>query len=142
MKKITSSFLAIILMVCSALPCHATINASRYFTEYILGMRAEGNQQMLVSFSVLGTGKMDKIGAYSIRIEEEISPDHWIETFTVYGSDDPDTFFSENVMDHDGYFYFTGLPEVKYRAVMVGYAENADGYEYSRETTCTPKVCK
>ncbi len=142
MKKTASFLLAIVLMVSSALPCFAATNASAFFTGYILGLRAEGNCQMSVSFSVLGTGKMYKIGAFSIRIEEEVSPDHWIETFTVYGSSDPDTFYSENAMDHDGTYYFTGLPDVTYRAVMVGYARNENGYGYSRETTSPPKVCK
>lgn len=142
MKKTASFFLAIALMVSSALPCFAATNASKFFTGYIMCLRAEGKGQMSLSFSVLGTGEMYKIGAFSIRIEEEVFPDEWIETFTVYGSSDPETFYSENTIDHDGTYYFTGLYDVNYRAVMVGYARNENGYEYSREITCTPEVCK
>lgn len=85
---------------------------------------------------------MDKIGAYSIRIEENIGDDDWIETFTVYGDDYPDDFYTYDHTDHTGEYFFYGIPGVEYRAVMVSYAENSTGHEYSREITCTPKICK
>lgn len=97
---------------------------------------------MAVSFGVFGTDTMDKIGVYSLRIESEIAPNKWIEEFTVYGSGDPDTFYAMDTIQHGGDFYFDGMPGVKYRAVMVAYAKNASGYEYSKEMACTGRYCE
>lgn len=81
-------------------------------------------------------------GVYSLRIESEIAPNKWIEEFTVYGSSDPDTFYAMDTIQHGGDFYFDGMPGVKYRAVMVAYAKNASGYEYSKEMACTGRYCE
>lgn len=143
MKKIISAILAFVMLCSVPLTCAAAdTRASTRITGYILGVSSQGNSEMVVSFSVLGKRTMDKIGAYSIRIEEEVGTDKWITTFTKYGSSDPKTFYTENEMDHSGYFFFTGTPGVKYRAVMVAYAEDSTGYEYSREVPCDGKVCK
>lgn len=115
--------------------------ASRFFDGYALTVVAEGNRVMRVGFGVYGTGTMSKIGAYSIRIEEEVSPGKWIETSTVYGSSDPTLYYGTNCMDHEGDFTFKGMVNVKYRAVLVAYAKNSSGSEYSDEFTCTGKVC-
>lgn len=135
--------LAAVMLLCSSATCIAAeARASHYFDGYVLGLSAKGNCTMAVSFSVLGTGTMDQIGAYSIRIEEETTKDVWITSFTAYGDDDPDTFYTYNFCDHSGSFTFIGVPNVKYRAVMVAYAKNASGHEYSDEFVCTGKVCK
>ncbi len=142
-KRITSALLAVTLLLSASLPCYAAEpRASRYFDGYVLAMSAPGNSQMTVSFSVLGMGTMDKIGAYYIRIEEEISTDNWITTFTAYGDNNPSKFYSFNAHDHGGSYTFTGFPGVKYRAVMKAYASNSSGSEYSSEITCGGKVCK
>jgi len=116
--------------------------ASTYFNGYLIGMSAKGNGRMSVAFSIFGRDTMDQIGAYSIQIQEDVGSDDWIETFTVYGSSDTETFYSYNEMDHTGEYFFNAIPGVRYRAVMVAYAENSTGHEYSREIDCTPRVCK
>lgn len=143
MKKKVTALFAAVLVLFSSLSCYAVeARASRYFDGYILAMTAQGNNQMAVSFSVFGMGEMDKIGAYYIRIEEEIATDEWIKTFTAYGDKMPDKFYSYNAYDHTGSYTFTGVPGVKYRAVMKAYAEDENGSEYSKEFTCTGRVCK
>ena len=143
MKKRVIAFCTALLLICGTLTCGAAeMRASHYFDGYILGMAARGNGKMIVQFTVMGTGQMDQIGAYSVRVEEEITEGTWITSFTAYGDDDPDTFYTYNDCDHTGEFSFTGMPGVKYRAVLVGYAKNKSGEEYSREITCTGKVCK
>jgi len=47
-----------------------------------------------------------------------------------------------DTIQHGGDFYFDGMPGVKYRAVMVAYAKNASGYEYSKEMACTGRYCE
>lgn len=142
-KRIVPALLSLMLMLSVAIPCYAVQpRASRYFDGYILGISTPGNYQVAVSFSVLGMSKMDKIGVYYLRIEEEYGNDNWAETFTAYGSSDPDKFYSYNAYDHTGGYTFTGVPGVKYRAVMKAYASNSSGYEYSDEFACTGKVCK
>lgn len=142
-KRIISILFAIMLTLSATITCYAVeARASQYFDGYLLAMSAPGNSQMSVSFTVYGMSKMDKIGAYYIRIEEEISTDNWITTFTAYGNTDPTRFYSTNAYEHTGSYTFTGVPGVKYRAVMKSYAKNSNGYEYSDEFTCTGKVCK
>lgn len=143
MKKMVSSFLAVVLVLCSTVSCYAVEErASKYFDGYILAMSAQANNQMTVSFTVYGMSKMDQIGAYYIRIEEEVATDKWVTTFTAYGDRDPDTFYSYNAYEHGGDYTFTGVPGVKYRAVMKAYASNSSGSEYSSEITCSGRVCK
>lgn len=143
MKKRIISALAAFMLICSTVTCYAAeARASRYFDGYLLGIYAEGNAQMSVSFSVFGTGTMDQIGAYSIRVEEQLSQNNWITSFTAYGDDDPDTFYTYDFCDHTGEFTFYGTPGITYRAVLVAYAENKNGSEYSKEIYCTGKVCK
>jgi len=142
-KRTISVLLAVMLMLSTSLSCFAAeARASNYFDSYLLGIVPAGNNQMTVSFSVFGMSKMDQIGAYYIRIEEEISTDKWITTFTAYGDKNPSKFYSYNAYDHGGDYTFTGVPGVKYRAVMKAYASNSSGSEYSEEFTCTGKVCR
>lgn len=142
-KKFISALLAVTLLLSVSLPCYAVeARASKYFDGYILGIAAQGNAQMTVSFSVLGMSKMDQIGAYYIRIEEEISTDKWITTFTAYGDKNPSKFYSYNAYDHGADYTFTGVPGVKYRAVLKAYAKDKNGSEYSDEIVGNGKVCK
>ena len=142
-KRIISALFAVILTLSAVAPCYAVeARASRYFDGYVIGMTPKGNGQMTVSSSVLGTGKMDKSGAYYIRIEEEYATDKWFSVFTAYGDKDPDTFYSYNAYDHGGDYTFTGMPGAKYRAVMKAYASNSEGYEYSGEIYGGGKFCK
>lgn len=142
-KKLISALFAVMLLLSAILPCYAVeARASEYFDGYIIAMSAPGNAQMTVSFSVLGMSKMDQIGAYYIRIEEEYATDKWAKTFTVYGSTNPDKFYSYNAYDHGGSYTFTGVPGVKYRAVLKAYAKDKNGSEYSDEIVGNGKVCK
>lgn len=143
MKKMVSSFLAFVLVLCGTVSCYAVEDrASKYFDGYLLAISAQGDNQMTVSFTVYGMSKMDQIGAYSIRIEEEVSDGKWITSFTAYGDKDPNNFYSYNAYEHGGDYSFTGVPGVKYRAVMKAYASNSSGSEYSSEIACSGKVCK
>ena len=49
---------------------------------------------------------------------------------------------NNNAYEHGGDYTFTGVPGVKYRAVMKAYASNSSGSEYSSEIACSGKVCK
>lgn len=139
------SLVLLFAMILSAVPANAVEvkepRASAYFDAYAMSIVPEGNGRMAVSFAVYGTGRMNKIGVYSLRIETEFAPDKWVEEFTVYGEDHATDFFSENIYEHIGGYYFTGIPGLKYRAVLVAYAEDASGSEYSREISCTGKYC-
>lgn len=142
MKKKIVAVIAAVLLLCSTISCMAAENASHYFDGYALGLSAQGNGIMAVSFSVYGTDVMDQIGAYSIEVEEEIGKDIWTTSFIAYGDKDPDKFYTYDFCDHTGSFTFYGFPGVRYRATMISYACNSDGEEYSREFTCTARECK
>ena len=137
-KRLGTVLLLALFVISSMMPTSAATaeiwneaRASHYFDAYMLGISAKGGGEMAVSF-----------GVYSLRIESEIAPNKWIEEFTVYGSSDPDTFYAMDTIQHGGDFYFDGMPGVKYRAVMVAYAKNASGYEYSKEMACTGRYCE
>ena len=125
MKKRVMTILLCLLFLFSNLACASAAStrleerASQYFDVYMLGVSANGDGEMNVTFGVFCSGVMDKVGVYSLRIESEISPGIWVEEFTVYGSDDPDLFYDTDTIQHGGDFYFDGIPGVKYRAVMV-----------------------
>lgn len=145
MKKKLCSLVLLFAMILSAVPANAVEvkepRASAYFDGYAMVIGPLGNGKMNVSFAVYGTGHMDKIGVYSLRIETEFAPEKWVEEFTVYGEDHVTDFFSEDIYEHVGSYTFTGIPGLKYRAVLVAYAEDASGSEYSREISCTGKYC-
>ena len=141
MKKMISAFLAVV-MLCGSLTCSAVEpRASKYFDVLSVTVTPQGGNKMAVSYSVGATGTMTKLGAYSIRIEEEISSSTWVTSFTAYGSKDP-SFYSYNSFNHAGSYTFTGIPGVKYRAVLVAYASNSSGSEYSDEIVSAGKVCR
>jgi len=148
MKKRVMTTLLCLFFIFSNLACASAAStrieerASKYFDAYMLGVSANGDGEMDVTFGVFCSGVMDKVGVYSLRIESEVSPGNWVEEFTVYGSDDPDLFYDTDTIQHGGDFYFDGIPGVKYRAVMVAYATDAAGEEYSREVTCTGRYCE
>lgn len=141
MKKMISAFLAVV-MLCGSLTCSAVEpRASRYFSILTAVITPQGGNKMAVSYSVTATGSMTKLGAYSIRLEEEIDEDVWVTSTTAYGSKNP-SFYSYNSVSHDGTYTFTGIPGVKYRAVLVAYASNSSGSEYSNEIVSSGKVCR
>ncbi len=141
MKKMISAFLAVV-MLCGSLTCSAVEpRASRYFSILTAVITPQGGNKMAVSYSVTATGSMTKLGAYSIRLEEEVGNDNWITSTTVYGSKNP-SFYAYDTVSHAGSYTFTGIPGVKYRAVLVAYASNSSGSEYSNEIVSSGKVCR
>ena len=148
MKKRVMTTLLCLFFIFSNLACASAAStrieerASKYFDAYMLGVSANGDGEMDVTFGVFCSGVMDKVGVYSLRIESEVSPGNWVEEFTVYGSDDPGLFYDTDTIQHGVDFSFDGIPVVKYLAVMVAYATDAAGEEYSREITCTGRYCK
>ena len=81
--------LVVILSVPSSF---AATHASTCLSSYAVGLYAEGNGEMDVEFEILGTNIMDKVGVYSLLIEEEVLPDVWVFHSIVYGEDNESTF--------------------------------------------------
>ena len=75
--------------------------ASLVLDSYFIGLYPEEKEVMEVEFMIYGTDYMDKIGAYSLFIEEEILPDTWVLFDMVYFDFDDERYFSNDSFFHD-----------------------------------------
>lgn len=129
MKKRLLSILLIMVMSLSigggSLLAWIGVQSSTHLNTYSIYLGATGNNKMTVSFSVLGTGQMTKIGAQKILIEKQTGSS-WVTVATYHGSTNP-AFYRSNAYSHAYEFSFTGSPGVTYRATLTAYAENSSG---------------
>lgn len=144
-KKFISLLLIFTLMIGMSTAFASTEpepKASYYLDSYMVLLTPDGDGEMTVSFAVFANDRMDKIGINSITLEEEWTPDDWTRYTRVYGSSDPDVFYSTKSAQHVGEYTFTNLlPGVRYRATIVVYAGDSTGSD-TGTITSTPKVCK
>ncbi len=96
---------------------------------------------MVVTYGVYGTKTMDKIGAYSLKIEMETSADKWVSIATMYGDDYPDEMYSMDSLFHENSYTFYGAPGSRYRATLVAYAALGSGDD-TGEIVSAARVCK
>lgn len=113
--------------------------ASNYLDSYAIVLVAKGSSKMTISYTVGGTGVMDKIGVQKLTIQEKTGS-AWSDYLVYTGGGNQD-FYGYNKTDHTGDVSFYGTPGKYYRAIMVVYAEKNGGYD-TGTITCTEKVCK
>lgn len=101
--------------------------ASLYLSSYSVDLLAVGNGQMAVEMDVTATGYMNKIGVYSLYIEQKING-IWQEYDTVYGILHSD-FYEYNDYSYLGEYYFNGVSGRQYRVTMTAYASNNTGWD-------------
>lgn len=70
-KRIITSLLVIVMMVCAAAPAFA--RASANLDDYYVDLYAAGNGEMSVAVVVNGVSVQDKIGVSRIDIEKKIA---------------------------------------------------------------------
>ena len=141
-KKSIAAIIALILSLNTSV-AFATANtrdASPVLSSYSIGLYAEGNSVMDIDFTIYGTDYMDKIGAYSLLIEEEILPDVWVLYEMLYFDFDDERYFSNDNFFHEGTYTFVGFEGNRYRATLTAYAE-LDGVSDTGEVTSPARLC-
>lgn len=141
-KKWTSLILTVLLLTCIMAPSAlAASKASYYLDSYAIALQASSGGKMVVTYGVYGTKTMDKIGAYSLKIEMETSADKWVSIATMYGDDYPDEMYSMDSLFHENSYTFYGAPGSRYRATLVAYAALGSGDD-TGEIVSAARVCK
>ena len=116
--------------------------ASSYLDRYGVSLIAAGDGQMAIDMSVDGVSKMSKIGVLEVYIEEKnTSTSSWHEYDTLYGMDDPDTFYDYNSYDYLRTNYFDGVVGRYYRVTITAHAVNSSGSDHGDVTSYTVR-CK
>lgn len=119
----------------------AAFKASYYLDSYAIALQASSGGKMVVTYGVYGTKTMDKIGAYSLKIEMETAADKWVSIATMYGDDYPDEMYSMDSLFHENSYTFYGAPGSRYRATLVAYAALGSGDD-TGEIVSAARVCK
>lgn len=116
--------------------------ASKYLDQYGVTLIATGDGEMAIDMFVDGVSKMSKIGVMEVYIEEKnTSTGSWHEYDTLYGMDDPSTFYDYNSYDYLRTIYFDGVVGRYYRVSLIVYAGNSSGSDTGEITSYTVR-CK
>lgn len=142
MKRWFTLLLGTLLLICTITPsAFATSRASYYLDSYAIALQASNGGKMVISYGVYGTKTMDKIGAYSLRIEMETTADNWVSIGTIYGDEYPDEMYSFKSLFHENSYTFYGAPGSRYRATLVAYAALGGGSD-TGEIVSAARLCK
>ena len=132
--------MVMLLNIPSAIASVDARDASTCLNSYTIMLEAEGDSLMYVEFIITGTTEMDKIGAYSLEIEQEVLPDTWFYYDTVYGDDDDPAFYTYDSIIHHGSYEFTAVPDFRYRVTLTAYAELGSDSD-TGELTSNARLC-
>lgn len=137
-KRIFAFVIACIMIVSVSGMAMAATKASDYLFGYGVSMEAIGDGEMEIFYEVDGTGRMTKIGAQALYIDEYVNGS-WSPYLTMTAAEN-DGFYGYNTAGHSGFAYFDGTPGVKYRVTLKAYASNSSGsdtgYGTSLSVTC------
>lgn len=108
--------------------------ASLQLSAYSITLEALGDGEMYIDFTVDGTTVMDKIGIFSLVIEERTPGGAWDDFDILYGYTHPE-FYMYNSVGYLGEYYFDGTVGNDYRATIVVYAEDSRGCDTGELTS-------
>ena len=128
------------LIFCTVSAASATdfsTQASLYLDRYYANIYSEGDGDISILFEVEATGKMDEIGALSVRLQQKSTSSSTWKTIKTYSY----TNYS-NMLVNDKDFYvssvdYSGIYEYSYRAYVTvwgGKGGNGDSREILTET--------
>lgn len=132
-KRLISAALALSILVAVSGAALAVTRASDYLAGYTISLEAIGDSQMEIHYSVTGTGRMTKIGAQALYIDEYVNGS-WSPYLTMTAAEN-DGFYGYNTAGHAGFAYFNGTPGVKYRVTLKAYALNSSGSDTGTGTS-------
>lgn len=108
--------------------------ASLQLSAYSITLMPLGNGEMYIDFTVDGTTVMDKIGIFSLVIEERTPGGAWNDIEILYGYNHPE-FYQYNTAGYLGDYCFDGTVGNDYRATIVVYAEDSRGRDTGELTS-------
>ena len=114
--------------------------ASLQLAAYSITLEPLGGGEMYIDFTVEGTTVMDKIGIFSLLIEERTPGGTWEVFERLYGADH-DEFYMYDSIVYLGEYYFDGTVGKQYRATIVVYAEDSRGRDIG-ELTSVIGLCR
>jgi len=133
-RKIFTIFaLSIILILCISVFTYA--EASNYLQSYVSTIKAEGNDKILIGFSVIGTGYMTSIGVKEIEVQKKVGSS-WEYDRTLKSSSYP-SLLTSNSDFHTEQIRITGVAGTQYRAILTFYAGNSTGSDSKNQTSST-----
>lgn len=123
------------LIFCTVSAANATdfsTQASQYLDRYYANIYSEGDGDISIWFEVEATGKMDEIGALSVRLQQRFDSSSTWKTIKTYSYTD-----YSNMLVNDKDFYvssvdYSGIDGYSYRAYVTVWA-GKDGSGDSRE---------
>ena len=133
MKRIRVT--ALILVLTTALSCiTANARASLYLSSYLAGIsRGDNKGELVISFSVDATGKMDQVGVNKIEL---IRTDGQ-ESITIYGTT-RNGLIETNTYETAGDYTITDLKSgAYYYAIVTVFAKDGSGSDARAVTTKT-----
>lgn len=118
-----------------AVPAYATGNRASSFFSYTNAYLSKGSGTTFhVSYHVIATGVMEKLGVSSIKVQESSNNSNW-STIATYSN-----LTKDNAYAHDGYITCTGTANKYYRAVVEFYAKDGTGIGTKIYTTSSITV--
>ena len=137
-KKTTRAIIVIIVLVSIfSTSASAATTASKYIWSTTVGISKNNSNTVDVSFSITGTGYMDKIGAAVITIYK--SDGTSVATYS-YTNTSYAYMMAYNTYYHCGDVYFTGTPGESYYAVVGFLADKDGGGDTHTMTTSTVTI--
>ena len=139
-SKFIAFCLAIGILTTSAgaITAHVT-RASDYLIGYGVSLTACGDGLMEIFFEVDGKGRMEKLGAQVIYIDQYVDGE-WEPYDTFYGAQNPE-YYAYDALGHVAVDYFTGEPGVDYRVTLKAYALGYDGGSDTGLVTSQAETC-
>ena len=130
-KKTLSLLLAIGCLSALAVPASATeMRASAQIAAYDMEVTPASNQ-LAIYFSMIGTGKMDKLGCESILVYKLVGSE-W--TLTEIKTENYTGMSSSNAYTHTNTVYCSSTSGTRYKVTVTLFSENADGRDTRSET--------
>ena len=127
--------LTLILSIILALPAFATQNtsdrASEQLRSYFMDARNAGNGEIIITFSVDGTRKMEQIGAKRIVVFNKVGG---VWSIVESWSKDDSGMTASNAYYYGNTMYFNGKVGTEYRVDITIFAENSSGSDSRTQT--------
>lgn len=143
-KTLRTMVMVLTLIFCTVSAASATdfsTQASQYLDRYYANIYSEGDGDISIWFEVEATGKMDEIGALSVRLQQKSTSSSTWKTIKTYSY----TNYS-NMLVNDKDFYvssvdYSGIDGYSYRAYVTVWA-GKDGNGDSREILTETVIAK
>lgn len=120
----------LILSFCLLSVSAANTRASAYITSTYMDVIPTGEGELAVEFSILGTGRMSRIGAQAISFYRE-NGSSWTYLTSYY--DDDEGMAETNTYSHGNTMYYQGVSGTRYKVIVTLFAENSSGSDSRTE---------